>query len=342
MPEDEVSTAEETAVEEPASDDAFDIFDASVDLNPPDSADEESEEYPLSRPTSEEGDGTAASEEEGEAEQVETEEAGETDQALQDALSGEETAGEAENVQTEEGAPVTVADPVVDVWRKRALAAEARAAEHLQQLTKSAAPAEPATTPGAEPQFERVFNIDLPDNVVEAVMSGDLQTAKAGLMLIVNGVAELTRRRILQDNEKFVASKLNSWGEERTRASEQAAETQKGVKEFYETYPDLALELRPQVVKLVLTNLLEQDPNLLAGGWTKAIQARVAQHTNQVLGLQAKPPVVAPTGKVAPGQKAPTPVRPPKLVRAGSRPSSSPKKGSSQVEDIRDLLSGLH
>ncbi len=171
-----------------------------------------------------------------------------------------------------------------------------------EQLTK-AAPASPEASTGDKPEENPVkYGLVVPNDVLDAVFSEDMQVAKSGLEHIINSISTIIHTNVRKEYQESI----NRFRSELSRSNSEA-DTQQQYAAFEEQYYNAFPQHKDASFRAVLASeaaqLSTEYPNLpLDANYINALGARVNQRLVELAKAAGMAPAMAPVAAPVPAQ----------------------------------------
>lgn len=174
------------------------------------------------------------------------------------------------------------------------------------------------------------YQFPLPDQVMASLNSDDVGQQKQALGAIMQAVATVTHRSVLQQTSQFINQHVGRMIQETITAARVSEQVNK---DFYGSNPDLNDPAIYPIVGNVAQQLMQQQPALFQQGWTPAVRDLVER---QVRVLLNRPKPGAP-------QQVVTPAAPPAasmVMPTGAARPAMPARGTMADDIASTLFSG--
>lgn len=220
--------------------------------------------------------------------------------------------------------PPTAPDPAIEQLRSELAAMRAQNETLNAALARVTQPAAPAAQPQAQQQA-RVFNFDVPDELVDGLGNEDPRVRKNVLKILLDSQGDMVYRKVMTDMQEQVGNRITETIQQQTA---QQRYHEAVFNDFYTAYPHLNRDdLRPMIVSVAGAVAKETGATTWSPGFRDAIAARV---TAILAGHPAGP---------APRKPAEVPRATPKRPGGGVRPSQP--AGNEFADAFEQLMGSL-
>lgn len=219
------------------------------------------------------------------------------------------------------------------------LRAQLQAALQLLQGKEGGAPApasqsagQPAAPTPEGPSVDELqtYNIDIPQDVTNALFGDDPNQAAMAMRHLTNSLGRIVHQRVVQHVEHILGERLSSFSHQQTQAEQQ----RKIWEDYYAAFPDHNDQLTTLVVSQEAMEMWKADPTLI---WNANTRDALGARVNAKLGRAALAPVTpTPTPAAATEGQQPAP-KPAAMMGATTRPNGAGQKSAG--EQITDILS---
>lgn len=202
-----------------------------------------------------------------------------------------------------------------------------------QQPTPQAAPAGQGT--GGQEEAPR-YDLDIPDQVAQAIFHEDPVVAKKGMVHLVNQLATIIHSRARQEFRQELQQVRTGIQTERVQA-EQAAEAERLKEEYFTAFPTHRDPVVQQIVAAENYALAREYPgHPFDDRYRAALGARVNQKLSGIAGLGGAPtPQVQPTAQPT----TPVPPRPAAMLPSGRATGGQIPAFEQQADMVADVFS---
>jgi hypothetical protein len=225
---------------------------------------------------------------------------------------------------------------------ERLVAEQAETIRKLLETTKQAKPAEPApegqAPPKASEEFKQIYDLQIPNQILQALNGDDESTRGQAMNVIVSGVMNRLANDFAAQMQAMKAEILQHVQTAIPQYQQQARTAEEVKNDFYSTFPDLN---KPALQDYIVTRMrtlaeAEQATTGRPFQWTAEFRDRVGTlihaETGIPRGQQGLPPAAAPAAPAAP-------VRQPAKAPFGSGGGNGAASGGSQPSnEFSDVL----
>lgn len=204
-----------------------------------------------------------------------------------------------------------------------------------QPAPSGAAPAGQGT--GGQEEAPR-YNLDIPDQVAQAIFSEDPAQAKAGMVHLVNSLATIIHTRAREEFRNEFQQFRTGLQTERATA-EQAAEAERLKEEYFTAFPAHRDPVVQTIVAAENYALSQEYPgHPFDERYRAALGARVNQKLQGVAGLGGAPaPTAVPPAPAVPAN--PVPAKPAPMLPSGRATGGQIPAFEQQADQIADVFS---
>lgn len=219
----------------------------------------------------------------------------------------------------------------------------------IAELSKTSAEQKPKEKEEDTP----VFNIGVPDEFIQGIASGEPAEIKKTLTLFANGVAEITRKHILEEGRQMLEDRFQQERENLTKVGKLQEESQRITTDFYDTYPGYN---RKEIHKLVGACAKHYFDSVPGATWNSVARDSIAAAVKEIVNFDGKADPAKASRKRGrktsnndnsdeikkekdPKKSAGS--RPPRQVKAGTRVAEAVIKRKDRQTDISETFAGF-